>query len=275
MKNRIKQFSLLGLILVLCFLLLSCGKEEVIFTEPTEPFQENTQPLERDLTVQNVQPESESTSQSTQPEGASTSWNAQSAEGFSSSQSTQPEGISSENLMSGKDMQKMQEPEGMMIHVCGAVQNPGVYELEEGSRIADAVTAAGGFLKEADEEYVNLATRLQDGSQVKIPTKDETAQMSKDEMTKNDNCVTLPSVMPAATQMVQENPEDGLLHKVNINTADKEQLCTLPGIGPTRAEGIIAYRNSQGAFSKIEDIMLVSGIKESSFQKIKNYITIK
>lgn len=153
------------------------------------------------------------------------------------------------------------------VHVCGAVQIPGVYELEADSRMLDAVMAAGGFLPQADAEYVNLAAVLTDGIKVRIPTKEETTDMSLEEKEAGDNGVML--------EQSQKNTGQSYLQKVNINTADKDLLCTLPGIGETRAESILAYRTEHGSFSKIEDIMLVSGIKESSFQKIKEYITIK
>lgn len=159
-----------------------------------------------------------------------------------------------------------EEKEYIMIHVCGAVQTPGVYEVEKDSRVMDAVVAAGGFLPEADTEYVNLATVLADGNKVKIPTKDETTRMSLEGKSADDNGVT--------DEKSQKSTGQSTYQVVNINTADKELLCTLPGIGETRAESILAYRAENGTFSKIEDIMLVSGIKESSFQKIKNYITV-
>lgn len=155
----------------------------------------------------------------------------------------------------------------LAIHVCGAVKVPGVYELTEGSRIMDAVLLAGGFSEEADEEYVNLATVLKDGDKVRIPTKTEVAEMSVDGALAYDNGVTNAEDLTDTGESTQD--------KVNINTADAEELCTLPGIGQTRAESILAYRKEHGEFSEIEDIMQVSGIKESSFQKIKDKITVK
>lgn len=155
----------------------------------------------------------------------------------------------------------------LAVHVCGAVNAPGVYELEEGSRVMDAVLAAGGFSETADEEYVNLATVLTDGDKVCIPTEDEVTQMSLQNECEINNGV----ISAGNPDNAQEKGQD----KVNINTADKEELCSLPGIGQTRAESIIAYRNARGGFSQIEDIMQVSGIKESSFQKIKDKITVK
>ncbi len=136
------------------------------------------------------------------------------------------------------------------VHVTGYVAKPGVYNLVKGSRLFEAVQAAGGFLKEADEHFLNLASVLNDGQQIRVFSKEEAATAK---------------ITGSATQ------ETGQL-MVNINTASKEQLMTLPGIGKTRAESIIAYREKSGGFSTIEDIMKVSGIKESAFEKIKEYI---
>lgn len=160
-----------------------------------------------------------------------------------------------------------EETKQLAVHVCGAVRLPGVYELEEGSRVMDAVLAAGGFADDADEEYVNLATVLADGDKVRIPTEQEVTAMSMENGSMNDNGVISSKDL--------ENTGESAQDKININTADAEELCSLPGIGQTRAESILAYRNTHGAFSKIEDIMQVSGIKESSFQKIKDKITVK
>lgn len=153
------------------------------------------------------------------------------------------------------------------VHVCGAVQSCGVYELGEGSRVMDAVLAAGGFLEDADEEYVNLATLLADGDKVRIPTQNETAELAAGDGISEVGGVIGPGSM--------EETENAVQKKVNINTADAQELCTLPGIGQTRAESILSYRNEHGGFVRIEDIMQVSGIKENSFEKIKDKITVK
>jgi len=144
-----------------------------------------------------------------------------------------------------------EKSEPVIVHICGAVVNPGVYELPPGSRIVDAVDKAGGLSVDADESYVNLAAVPNDGEQIFIPTIEESVIMKK---TRQETGVSS--------------------GKVNINTADKALLCTLPGIGDTRAADIIAYRQEHGNFSAIEDIMQVSGIKEGSFQKIKEMIVV-
>lgn len=138
----------------------------------------------------------------------------------------------------------------IVVFVCGAVQNPGVVELPEGSRAADALDAVGGLLADAQTDYVNLAVKLEDAQKLYFPTVEEAEIL---------------------TEEARENA-GGL---VNINTADKNRLCTLPGIGETRAEAIIAYREKNGDFRSKEDIMKVSGIKQNAYDKLRDHITIE
>lgn len=135
------------------------------------------------------------------------------------------------------------------VHVCGEVNTPGVYELPEGSRIFEAVDAAGGFTAEAAESSLNLAETIADGMQLVVLNKEE-------------------------AQNAAEIAVEQAAGLVNINKASKEQLMTLPGIGESRAEDILRYREESGGFQKIEDIMKVSGIKDAAFQKIKDSITV-
>jgi competence protein ComEA len=136
----------------------------------------------------------------------------------------------------------------IMVYVCGAVEAPGVYSLTEKDRVVDAITLAGGVTEQAAEEYLNLAAFLQDGQKLYVPTVDEVRLWETEEEKKK---------------------------LVNINTADVEGLCTLPGIGESKARDIITYREKQGSFEQVEDIMKVPGIKEYLFLKIEDYITIE
>ena len=136
----------------------------------------------------------------------------------------------------------------IFVYVCGAVKEPGVVRLAEDSRAADALAAAGGFREDAAQDAVNLAARLTDGEKLYFPTVEE------------------------ATAQASEKTSTGL---VNINTADKEALCSLPGIGEAKAEDILRYREEYGSFGSCEDIMLVPGIKTSVYNKIKEKITVK
>lgn len=137
------------------------------------------------------------------------------------------------------------DTEQIYVYVCGAVVSPGVYELPDGSRVYEAITAAGGFREDAVTTEINQAEILEDEMRIYVPTAEEMAQ----------DAVSGKS-------------------KVNLNRASKEELMTLPGVGASRAESIIQYRKEQGAFKKIEDVMQISGIKEALFEKIKDFITV-
>lgn len=167
-----------------------------------------------------------------------------------------------------------EETKTLVVHICGAVSAPGVYELPAGSRIIDAVEAGGGFLPEADEACCNLAEEIVDGCQIYIMTKSESCADGQTE--KKAGIQTSPdSDMQTTDRNVRSNSapalENGL---VNLNTADIAALMTLPGIGESRAKAIISYREQHGAFAQIEDIMKISGIKQAAFSKIKDKITV-
>ena len=167
-----------------------------------------------------------------------------------------------------------EEEKTLVVHICGAVSAPGVYELPAGSRIIDAVEAGGGFLPEAEEACCNLAEEIVDGCQIYIMTKSESCADGQTE--KKAGIQTSPdSDMQTTDRNVRSNSapalENGL---VNLNTADIAALTTLPGIGESRAKAIISYREQHGAFAKIEDIMKISGIKQAAFSKIKDKITV-
>lgn len=141
------------------------------------------------------------------------------------------------------------------VYVCGAVAAPGVVEIPQGSRVEDALLAAGGFLPDALPEAVNLADWAVDGQMLYFPTMEE-AEAWK----------------PAQESRELPGAQGGL---VNINTADAALLCTLPGIGEAKAADIIAYREAHGSFVSCEDIMRVPGIKTNIYGKICDKITVK
>lgn len=147
-------------------------------------------------------------------------------------------------------------PAPLIVHVDGAVAQPGVYTLAVGSRVQDAIQAAGGLLPEANTASVNLAAILQDGSRVFVPTLQPTS----------------PPGAPIVSPPARFSPSLGNL--ININTATQAELESLPGIGPALAQRVIAYREANGPFQSIEDIMKVSGIGPKTFEKIKDLITV-
>lgn len=142
-----------------------------------------------------------------------------------------------------------------LVYVCGAVNEPGVYELESSSIKQDALILAGGLIEGASTTYVNLAEPICDGEQIYFPLEEELEQ----------------SYNPLYEEENNSSNSGGL---VNINTASKDVLMSISGIGESKATDIIAYRESNGEFLTIEDIMNVPGIKEGMFNKMKDFITV-
>ncbi len=138
------------------------------------------------------------------------------------------------------------------VYICGEVKKPGVFELPEESRVFEAVEKAGGFTKEAKKDAVNLAEVLTDGQMVVIPAQADPAAVSE--------ATSASGIAP-----------DG---RVNINTATLEELMTLTGIGESKARMIIDYRTENGAFQKPDDLMKIAGIKEGTFEKIRDRIIV-
>lgn len=157
--------------------------------------------------------------------------------------------------------------EKVIVHISGAVNIEGIVELEENSRIADAIEKAGGLKENADMDKINLAYIIEDGMKVYIPTKGEN---------KTEEYVTTESGINA--EDIQQEKSNTTVSKqaskVNINTATQAELESLPGIGPSTALKIIEYRKEKGKFKSIEDIKEVSGIGESKFNQIKSLISI-
>lgn len=151
-----------------------------------------------------------------------------------------------------------EEPDGAeeektcLVYVCGAVVSPGVYELDDGSRIYEAVELAGGFMEEAAEDALNLAESVTDGQMIRIPTEEEQEAVGRQ-------------------GAEADSAADG---KLDLNRADVAALMELPGIGQSKAEAIVGYREEHGPFSQAEDLMKVEGIKEGVFNKIKDRIKV-
>lgn len=135
------------------------------------------------------------------------------------------------------------------VQIAGAVTHPGVYALKKGSRVFEAVELAGGMTPEADFNQCNQAKELTDGEMIQISTLEET------------------NIQKQATEIQQDG-------KVNLNTATQEQLMTLPGIGESKAMSILAFREKNGGFSKIEELKQIEGIKEGVYSKIEDSIKV-
>jgi competence protein ComEA len=142
----------------------------------------------------------------------------------------------------------------LFVHILGAVAKPGLYQLHDGARAVDAVAAAGGFTAEADRQQLNLARLVSDGEQIYVPKVGEAG-----------------SGPPGSSAVGGAGAVGG---KVNINTASESDLETLPRVGPTMAKRIIAWREANGRFATIEDLMSVTGIGEKTFAELKDLVTI-
>lgn len=157
------------------------------------------------------------------------------------------------------------ETASIVVHIAGQVVNPGVISLKEGSRIIDAINAAGGTTEEADLSKINLAYILKDAQKIYIPSVTENEELSY--------------ILEASTQASiikdETDAKDGEKIMININTASITELQKIPGIGQTIASRIIEYRKENGKFNSIEDIQKVSGIGSSKFNNIKKYICVK
>ena len=164
---------------------------------------------------------------------------------------------SSEGSRGTEAAENVPESTGVWVHICGRVISPGVYRLPVGSRVFQAVEAAGGFSEDAACDFLNLAGTVSDGMQIYVPGAEELKEGNVPLQTGGEGSET--------------SKED---RRININTATKEELMTLKGIGESRAEDIIRFREDSGKFRKIEDIMKVPGIKEAGFRKIKDSIIV-
>lgn len=154
------------------------------------------------------------------------------------------------------------EKAAVYIHVCGQVKKPGVYVFTREPRAIEAIEKAGGFTKKADSSSLNQAAIVTDGTQLMIPAITDLQSVTDEKSVSDSKAGTDANVSVQKTD------------RVNINTASKEELMTLSGIGESKASQILSYREENGFFQKTEDIMNISGIKEGVFGKIKDRITV-
>lgn len=148
--------------------------------------------------------------------------------------------------------------EKLYVYICGAINDPGVYEVPLETRVYEIIKLAGGCTPEAATEAVNQARLLIDGEQIKIPTREEIEQGE--------------GTFEQIQESISEKSSSG---KINLNTASMEELVTLKGIGVSRAQAIIQYREEHGAFQNIEEIMNISGIGKSTYEKLKEQISVR
>ena len=165
-------------------------------------------------------------------------------------------------------------PQNIYVDICGAVTSPGVYELPYGSRVFQAIEQAGGYLPEAAASYLNRAKELSDGQQIYVPTQEEVNSQVL-AVTQDGTEASSGNDTDNGTGQEASGEDTGTEQKIDLNTADVSQLTTLTGVGESKALAIIAYREENGPFTSAEDIMNVPGIKEGTYEKIKDKIAIK
>ena len=164
------------------------------------------------------------------------------------------------------EVKEKEEVGNIVVHITGAVKNKGILRLPEGSRISDAIEAAGGETKEADLDSINLAYVLEDGQKIYIP--------SQEDKENNEQKQYITTESGDTTNIKENSRIEGVNQKVNINTANQSELETLPGIGPSLASRIIEYREQNGKFNTIEELKNVKGIGDAKFEDLKNSATI-
>lgn len=237
MKHKI-FISLMTAFLII--FLMGCGKDNEIYIETedtsSESMEDVTEVVEETLGVATADVQSEPLS----PEVA---------DGLTDS--NQDEAI-------GRNGQEM---EACYVYVCGAVETPGVYMLDSGDRIYEAIALAGGLTEDASTAAVNQAETVSDGQMIFVPTIEEA-----------EAGIGVISEVSGAATSEQEAVSDG---RVNLNTASLTELMTLPGIGESKAQSILDYRAKNGGFSSVEEIMNVDGIKEGLYNRIKDSIKVK
>ena len=165
------------------------------------------------------------------------------------------------------------------VYISGAVNRPGVCYLPAGARICDALEEAGGFTAEADSQWLNQARTLADGEMLVVYTAAETAQMKEQGIARGSSALEDVSgysqnIASGTGQGMAAGTAEGSGSLVNLNTATREQLMTLPGIGEAKADAIIRYRTETGLFASTEDVMNISGIKNSVYEKIRDRVTV-
>lgn len=170
-----------------------------------------------------------------------------------------------DQIENNSNEQQLEKNENIIVHVSGAVNKEGIVELKNNSRIIDAIDKAGGLKDEADITNINLAYIIEDGMKIHIPSKEE-----------KESTIIVESNIDSGTveQSNEIKSNNNKKLKININTATKTDLETLPGIGESTALKIIEYRKKKGKFKLIEDIKQVNGIGENKFNKIKELITV-
>lgn len=258
--RRIKAAAIAALFLIAGVLYSASRSQDIfLFDNSLESGGEKLNGLD------NFDPQNESDMDKPAAEETSSDDSDGSAGSASSADNTKSSDVFESGAGNGKNSAEKNQ---IHVHVCGAVKEAGVYLLSADSIVEDAIKAAGGVSEGGAADYLNLAGTVSEGDKIYVPFLEDledpygVAEQS------------LPETGTWISGTGDKPTEDSQNTLVNINTADKVQLMTLSGIGETRAEAIISYREANGGFRQIEDVMKVSGIKEGAFEKIKDQITV-
>jgi len=268
----IRTWKKIGAGMILCIFMAGCGSQNEVYLE-TEVSQETGNPQEPEETETGERldtPEVPGAEQTEEPDLPEVSDGKQAAEAAFASETT--EAMLQAERVSGK----------CYVYVCGEVAEPGVYVLESGDRIYEAVEMAGGMTADAGTCAVNLAQSVYDGLMVYIPDSEEAAGMTGSMTSAGGSAVSAGGSVTSADSSVRNgeetsggtasSPEDG---RLNLNTASLAELMTLSGIGQTKAQAVVNYRDAHGGFSSVEEIMNVDGIKEGLYNRIRDQIKVK
>ncbi len=268
----IRTWKKIGAGMILCIFMAGCGSQNEVYLE-TEVSQDtgNPQETEEPETGERLDtPEVFGTEQAKETDLSEVSGGKQAAEAALVSETTE-------------DANKAERASGKCyVYVCGEVAEPGVYVLEPGNRIYEAVEMAGGMTADAGTCAVNLAESVYDGLMVYIPDSEEAAGMAGNMTSASGSAVSAGGSVTSAGSSVRNgegtsggtasSPEDG---RLNLNTASLAELMTLSGIGQTKAQAVVNYRDAHGGFSSVEEIMNVDGIKEGLYNRIRDQIKVK
>lgn len=167
--------------------------------------------------------------------------------------------VNNQDIFEEDVIQDKDEGENIVVYVNGEIKNPGVYTLKENSRVENVIKAAGGFTEKADKEKINLAKKLKDEDYILIDKKVDAS---------SNNSISNEEIKSKGEGSSKKS------QKVNLNTAAKEELKTIPGVGDVTAQRIIDYREENGSFSSIEELKNVERIGDKTFEKIKEYVDV-
>ncbi len=256
------KYSMMVTVMAFLVLLCSCGTSSYLQTRTSAESPDESEMADEPLAGEGMTDSDGDTGKAASADGNT----ADGVSGIAGEGMTDSDGDSGKTSGGSRDKNDADAENLIYVQIAGAVAKPDVYGLPYGSRIYEAVELAGGFLPEAYDGYLNLALPLADGQKIYVPTNAEKEAVDE----ASDGGISGGTVGGMSGGTAGE-ADDG---KININTAGEAELMTLPGIGQSKAALIIRYRQEHGSFSSIEEIKNIEGIKEGTFNKIRENITI-